>query len=114
MNADYIVDVGPGAGIHGGEIVCCGTPGDIMNCDESITGQYLSGKKQIEVPEKRRRGNGKKLNTTRALGADCKHLEIFIAKTKRQFGANRAITVGGSAHFVGGFQHFFDLLCREA
>lgn len=76
MNADYIVDVGPGAGIHGGEIVCCGTPGDIMNCDESITGQYLSGKKQIEVPEKRRRGNGKKLIVHGAAENNLKHIDV--------------------------------------
>ena len=59
--ADYIVDVGPGAGIHGGEIVCCGSVDDIMNCEKSVTGQYLSGKKYIPVPEKRREGNGKSL-----------------------------------------------------
>ncbi len=59
--ADYIVDVGPGAGIHGGEIVCCGSVDDIMNCKKSVTGQYLSGKKYIPVPEKRRDGNGKSL-----------------------------------------------------
>ena len=59
--ADYIVDVGPGAGIHGGEIVCCGSVEDIMNCEKSVTGQYLSGKKYIPVPEKRREGNGKSL-----------------------------------------------------
>ena len=59
--ADYIVDVGPGAGIHGGNIVCTGTAEDIMNCKESITGQYLSGRKKIPVPAKRRKGNGKSL-----------------------------------------------------
>ena len=60
-NADYIVDVGPGAGIHGGEIVCAGTIDEIKACEKSITGQYLSGKKKIPVPEKRREGNGKML-----------------------------------------------------
>ncbi|MGN1168577.1 MAG: excinuclease ABC subunit UvrA, partial [Acutalibacteraceae bacterium] len=59
--ADYIVDIGPGAGIHGGNIVCAGTVDDIKACDDSITGQYLSGKKQIPVPSERRKGNGKKL-----------------------------------------------------
>ena len=59
--ADYIVDVGPGAGIHGGEIVCCGSVDDIKNCEKSVTGQYLSKKKFIPVPEKRREGNGKSL-----------------------------------------------------
>ncbi|MDO4595237.1 MAG: excinuclease ABC subunit UvrA [Tissierellia bacterium] len=52
--ADYIVDIGPGAGIHGGEVVCQGSLKDIKNCKNSITGQYLSGKKKIEVPKKRR------------------------------------------------------------
>lgn len=61
QSADYVVDVGPGAGIHGGEIVCCGSVDDIKNCEESITGQYLSGKKFIPVPEKRRESNGKSL-----------------------------------------------------
>ncbi len=60
-NADYIVDVGPGAGIHGGEIVCAGTIDEIKACERSVTGQYLSGKKKIPVPEKRRKGNGHKL-----------------------------------------------------
>jgi len=59
--ADYIVDVGPGAGIHGGEIVCCGTVEDIINCENSVTGQYLSGKKFIPIPPKRREGSGKSL-----------------------------------------------------
>ncbi len=59
--ADYIVDVGPGAGIHGGEIVCCGSVEDIKNCETSITGQYLSKKKFIPVPEIRREGDGKSL-----------------------------------------------------
>ena len=57
--ADYIVDIGPGAGVHGGEIVCAGTVEDIKKCERSLTGQYLSGKKKIEVPELRRKGNGK-------------------------------------------------------
>lgn len=56
--ADYVVDIGPGAGIHGGEVVCAGTVYDIINCENSITGQYLSGSKQIPIPEKRRAGNG--------------------------------------------------------
>mgnify|MGYP000724271749 FL=1 len=57
--ADYVVDVGPGAGVKGGEIVCAGTVDEIKACERSITGQYLSGKKQVMVPEKRRKGNGK-------------------------------------------------------
>ena len=76
MNADYIVDVGPGAGIHGGNIVCCGSPEDIMNCEESITGQYLSGKKKIEVPEKRRKGNGKYLTVYGAEENNLKNIDV--------------------------------------
>ena len=53
-SADYIVDIGPGAGVHGGEIVAAGTPEEIIACEKSITGQYLSGKRKIPVPEKRR------------------------------------------------------------
>ena len=59
--ADYIVDIGPAAGVHGGELIAAGTPEEIMNCEESITGQYLKGTKKIKVPLKRRKGNGLKL-----------------------------------------------------
>ena len=57
--SDYIVDVGPGAGVHGGQIVAAGTPEEIMQNENSITGAYLSGRKRIEVPMTRRKGNGK-------------------------------------------------------
>ena len=60
--ADYIVDVGPGAGSHGGEIVAAGSLQDILSCERSVTGQYLSGVKKIPVPSARRTGNGKKLS----------------------------------------------------
>lgn len=56
--SDFIVDIGPGAGVHGGQIICAGTPEEVMNCKDSITGQYLSGNRKIEVPQKRRKGNG--------------------------------------------------------
>ena len=59
--ADYIIDVGPGAGVHGGQIVAAGTPEELMNTPGSITGDYLSGRKKIPVPTQRRRGNGKYL-----------------------------------------------------
>jgi len=61
MNADWIVDIGPGAGVHGGEIVYAGDVKGICECENSITGQYMSGRKRIPVPEKRRKGNGKTL-----------------------------------------------------
>ena len=62
--ADFIVDIGPGAGVHGGEVICAGTLDDIMKCERSVTGQYLTGKLKIEVPEKRRKPGKKWLTVT--------------------------------------------------
>ena len=77
-HADYIVDIGPGAGIHGGEVVCAGTIEDIKNCEKSITGQYLSGRKQIPVPERRRKGNGKFLKIYDASQNNLKKVDVTI------------------------------------
>lgn len=77
-SADYIVDVGPGAGVHGGEIVCCGTLDEIKKCDRSITGMYLSGKRQIPVPEKRREGNGKFIEIVGARQNNLKNINVKI------------------------------------
>ncbi|MEF2919874.1 MAG: excinuclease ABC subunit UvrA [Acutalibacteraceae bacterium] len=74
--ADYIVDVGPGAGVHGGNIVCCGTVDDIINCKDSITGQYLSGKRKIELPQERRKGNGNKLVVKGAKQNNLKNITV--------------------------------------
>ena len=76
--ADYIVDIGPGAGIHGGEVVACGTCEDVAKCEESITGQYLSGKKFIPVPKTRREGNGKFLEIVNARENNLKNLDVKI------------------------------------
>ncbi len=76
--ADFIVDVGPGAGVHGGEIVCAGTIEQIMECERSLTGQYLSGKKKIEVPEKRRKGNGNFLEIIGAAQNNLKGIDVKI------------------------------------
>lgn len=76
--ADHIVDVGPGAGVHGGEIVCSGTVKEIMSCKNSITGQYLSGKRKIEMPEKRRKGNGNKLSIKGAKQNNLKNINVNI------------------------------------
>lgn len=76
--ADFIVDVGPGAGVHGGEIVCVGTVDDIKACPDSITGQYLSGVKKIPVPEKRRQGSGKFLTVKKASENNLKNLDVSI------------------------------------
>ena len=74
--SDYIVDVGPGAGIHGGEIVATVTPEQIMENPDSITGAYLSGRKKIEVPQKRRKGNGKKLRIVKASQNNLKNVTV--------------------------------------
>ena len=76
--ADYIVDIGPGAGIHGGNVVCCGSVEDIKNCENSITGQYLSGKKKIPIPETRREGNGKFLIVRGAEQNNLKNIDVKI------------------------------------
>ncbi len=76
--ADYIVDVGPGSGINGGQIVCAGTVEDIKNCKNSITGQYLSHKKFISVPETRRKGTGKYLEIIEAKEHNLKNLNVSI------------------------------------
>ena len=77
-SADYIVDVGPGAGIHGGEVICAGTADDIITCKDSVTGQYLSGKKKIPVPEARRHGSGKYLTIRGACENNLKNLTVSI------------------------------------
>lgn len=76
--ADYIVDIGPGAGVHGGNLVCSGTVEDIKKCKDSITGQYLSGKRKVSIPEKRRSGNGKFLNIKGALQNNLKNINVDI------------------------------------
>ncbi len=76
--ADHIIDIGPGAGVHGGNVVCCGDINDIMACDESITGQYLSKKREIEVPKKRRKGNGNFLTIKGASQNNLKNINVKI------------------------------------
>ena len=75
-SADFIIDVGPGAGIHGGEIVAKGSLSDILNTPESLTGQYLSGKKKIEVPAERRKGNGNFLKIEGAAENNLKNINV--------------------------------------
>ncbi len=76
--ADFIVDVGPGAGIHGGEIVYAGPVKGIEKCKKSLTGQYLSGKRKVEVPEHRRPGNGKFLEVKGAAQNNLRHIDVKI------------------------------------
>ena len=74
--ADYIVDIGPGAGAHGGELVCAGTVDDIIACEKSITGQYLSGARKIPVPQTRRKGNGKFIEVKGARQNNLKNIDV--------------------------------------
>ena len=76
--ADYIVDIGPGAGVHGGEVVAAGSLEDIMRCPRSITGQYLSGIKKIPLPAERRKGNGKFLTVRGAAENNLRHVDVSI------------------------------------
>ena len=126
--ADFIVDVGPGAGIHGGEIVVTGTPGQVADCEKSITGAYLSGRKRIPVPSNRRAGNG---NLLRVIGAKENNLKditvdiplgCFVAVTGVSGSGksslvnsivyrtlakelNRAVTYPGKVDRIEGIQH---------
>lgn len=85
--ADYLIDVGPGAGDQGGEIVAAGTPKEVEENPKSLTGQYLSGKREIAVPKERRKGNGKKIKVTGAAENNLKNIDAefplgkFVAVT---------------------------------
>ncbi len=78
LAADYIVDIGPGAGIHGGEVVFAGTPEEIKRSEKSITGQYLSGRKFIPIPKSHRKGTGKFLKITGAAENNLKGIDVDI------------------------------------
>ncbi|MBR6739997.1 MAG: excinuclease ABC subunit UvrA [Clostridia bacterium] len=76
--ADHIIDVGPGAGVKGGEIVCSGSLSDVISCERSVTGQYLRGEKRIPVPSVRRKGNGKTLRIVGAAENNLKNIDVDI------------------------------------
>ena len=96
--ADYVVDIGPGAGVHGGELIAAGSVDDIINCENSITGQYLSGRKQISVPEKRRKGNGHKLTVMGAKENNLKNINVDIPLG--QFVAVTGVSGSGKSSLV--------------
>ncbi|MCI8878576.1 MAG: excinuclease ABC subunit UvrA [Oscillospiraceae bacterium] len=77
-SADYVIDVGPGAGVHGGQIIAAGTPEEIMACPNSLTGQYLSGKRYIAVPKERRKGSGKALTIRGAAENNLRNIDVTI------------------------------------
>ena len=96
--ADFLVDIGPGAGIHGGELIAAGTPEEVMACENSITGQYLNGKRSIPVPTKRREGNGKKLTVFGAKENNLKNIDVEIPLGK--FVAVTGVSGSGKSSFV--------------
>ncbi len=98
--ADYIIDIGPEAGVHGGEVVAVGSPLDIMKCDASITGQYMSGKKFIEVPSTRREGNGLFITVNNARQNNLKNVTTSIPLGK--FTAVTGVSGSGKSSLVNG------------
>ncbi|MBC7479378.1 MAG: excinuclease ABC subunit UvrA, partial [Pseudorhodobacter sp.] len=97
--ADYVFDMGPGAGVHGGQVVSHGTPSEIANDPASLTGQYLSGTRAIEVPKTRRTGNGKKLTVVGATGNNLKNVTAefplgkFVCVTGVSGGGKSTLTI---------------------
>ena len=97
--ADYVFDIGPGAGVHGGQVVAKGTPAEIMANDASVTGQYLTGAKEIEVPTKRRKGKGKKLTVVKATGNNLQNVTAdfplgkFVCVTGVSGGGKSTLTI---------------------
>ena len=96
--ADFIVDIGPGPGVHGGEVVAAGTPAEVAKNDKSITGRYLAGKEKIEVPASRREGNGKTLTV---VGAECNNLKkISVDIPLGKFVAVTGVSGSGKSSLV--------------
>ena len=96
--ADYIVDIGPGPGVHGGQVVAAGTPEEVAKVDESITGRYLAGKEKIEIPTSRREGNGK---TLLVVGAECNNLKkINVEIPLGKFVAVTGVSGSGKSSLV--------------
>ena len=97
-SADYIVDIGPGPGVHGGEVVAAGTPEEVAKVDASITGRYLAGKEKIEVPSSRREGNGKSLIVRGAQCNNLKNIDVEIPLGK--FVAVTGVSGSGKSSLV--------------
>lgn len=108
-SADYIVDIGPGAGVHGGEIVACGSLEDIEQSDRSITGQYLSGKKKIPLPIKRRKGTGKYIKIKGAKCHNLKNINVNIPLGK--FIAVTGVSGSGKSTLIN--QTLYNYLKKE-
>ena len=97
--ADYVFDIGPGAGVHGGKVVAKGTPDDIKATQGSITGDYLTGRREIAVPAKRRKGNGKKVTVKKASGNNLQKVTVdfplgqFVCVTGVSGGGKSTLTI---------------------
>ena len=97
--ADYVFDIGPGAGVHGGRVVSHGTPDQVANDPNSLTGQYLTGKREIAVPAKRRTGNKKKLQVVKATGNNLQNITVdfplgkFVCVTGVSGGGKSTLTI---------------------
>ncbi len=134
--SDYIVDIGPGAGVHGGEVVAAGTPDEIKQDPDSITGAYLSGRRRIAVPEKRREGNGHYLTVKGAAEHNLKNIDVniplgkFVCVTgvsgsgksslvngilypKLAHDLNRAIAFPGKCDDIEGLQNLDKVICID-
>ena len=98
--SDYIVDIGPGAGVHGGQVVACGTPDEIKQNADSITGAYLSGRRKIAVPDKRREGNGNYLTVKGAAEHNLKGIDVNIPLGK--FVCVTGVSGSGKSSLVNG------------
>lgn len=96
--ADFIVDVGPGAGVHGGEVLCTGTVDDIINCPRSLTGDYLSGRRAVPIPESHREGNGKSLILRGCAQNNLKNIDVEIPLGK--FVAVTGVSGSGKSSLV--------------
>ena len=108
--ADFIVDIGPGAGVNGGKLVACGSLNDIMSCPNSITGDYLSGRRKIEVPFARREGNGKAIVVKGAKQNNLKHIDVTFPLGK--FIAVTGVSGSGKSSLINGilYPHLANVL----
>ncbi|MDG5471650.1 excinuclease ABC subunit UvrA [Jeotgalibacillus sp. ET6] len=103
MAADYLIDVGPGAGVHGGEIVAAGTPEEVMKSKESLTGKYLSGEKFIPLPHERRKGDGRKLEISGAKENNLKNAKVNIPLGV--FTSVTGVSGSGKSTLINGILH---------